>query len=167
MLQFRPEARSSSGMVTRILGAPIPIDANGQAQYTTTPTGLARGTRSITAVYANDISLSGGTSPVLSQVVNRASTTTSITSSINPALVGQTVTFTTTVAAVTPGIGTPTGTVRFYVDGVNVSSRTLSGGQATYMTSALTLGDHTITASYTQSGNFASSTSPEYIETVQ
>ena len=46
-------------------------------------------------------------------VVSQTSTTTSLTSSANPSVFGQSVTFTATVAAVSPGSGTPTGTVNF------------------------------------------------------
>ena len=47
-----------------------------------------------------------------------APTTTTLTSSVNPALVGQTITYTATVAP-TSGSGVPTGTVTFY-DGTTV-----------------------------------------------
>src|SRR5271157_3735824 len=46
-------------------------------------------------------------------VVSQSSTTTTLTSSANPSATGSSVTFTATVAAVSPGSGTPTGSVTF------------------------------------------------------
>ena len=56
----------------------------------------ATGTNSITATYLGDANFAGSTSSVLSQVVNTAPTTTSVTSSLNPSVTGQSVTFTGT-----------------------------------------------------------------------
>jgi hypothetical protein len=75
-------------------------------------------------------------------------TTTGVTSSADPSVFGQTVTFTATVS--TAGLGTPTGTVQFF-DGPNPIGGAVTlnaSGQATLMTSALSVGDHTITAQY-------------------
>ena len=59
---------------------------------------------------------------------------------------GQTVEFTATVSTQS---GTPTGSVQFEIDGHNVGSPiTLSGGTASFSTSALNAIDHTITAVY-------------------
>ena len=68
-------------------------------------------------------------------------------------------------ATVTPttGTGTPTGSVNFYVDGSTTAAGTgtLSGGSYTfnYNPSALTAGNHTITATYEGDSTFATSTS--------
>jgi len=78
----------------------------------------------------------------------KRTTTTALASSANPSTVGQSVTFTATVAR-QHGTGTPTGTVQFKVDGVNSGTPvTLVGGQATKALSNLTAGSHTITAVY-------------------
>ncbi|MBK5287082.1 MAG: right-handed parallel beta-helix repeat-containing protein, partial [Acidimicrobiia bacterium] len=55
--------------------------------------------------------------------------------------------------------GTPTGTVTFADGGVVMGTGTLTGGQASLTTSALSVGTHTVTAAYAASGNFAASTS--------
>ncbi|MBK6725331.1 MAG: Ig-like domain repeat protein [Acidobacteria bacterium] len=50
--------------------------------------------------------------------VSKANTTTTVTAApASPSVFGQSVTFTATVAVVAPGVGTPTGTVSFNIDG--------------------------------------------------
>jgi hypothetical protein len=68
---------------------------NGVASYTTTK--LAVGTASITAEYEGGTSFDTSTSAAISQVVNQASTTTTLVSSVNPSNSGQSVTFTATL----------------------------------------------------------------------
>lgn len=51
--------------------------------------GWGAGTRSITAVYGGNTNFLAGTSVVLTQVVNRAQTALALTSSANPATVGN------------------------------------------------------------------------------
>jgi hypothetical protein len=88
-----------------------------------------------------------------------AATTTTLTASANTINVGQSVTFTATVAPQS-GSGTPTGSVNF-LDGTTViGSGTLNGsGVATYSTSSLTAGSQSISAGYQGDSNFAASTS--------
>ena len=76
-------------------------------------------------------------------------------------------TFTATVTANSPGSGTPTGTVTFY-DGTNVLGiGTLnSSGKATFTTSALAVGRHSITAVYGGNTNYTTSTSSALTQTV-
>jgi hypothetical protein len=69
-------------------------------------------------------------------------------SSLNPSIQGQSVQFTATVSPVPPGSGTPIGSVSFLDGGSPLGSAPLSGGVATYSTTALGTGTHTITASY-------------------
>ena len=72
--------------------------SSGQATVSTST--LAAGTHSITAVYGADANYLASTSAVLSEVINQAktSTTTTVTSSANPVVTGQSVVFTATVA---------------------------------------------------------------------
>ncbi|HST78919.1 MAG TPA: Ig-like domain-containing protein, partial [Verrucomicrobiae bacterium] len=91
-------------------------------------------------------------------------TTTSVTSSANPSLTGQSVTFTATVSSTSPGA--PSGTVSF-LDGANsIGSGTLSAGKATLTTSALSAGSHSITAKYSGDSTFGTSTSAALAQTV-
>jgi hypothetical protein len=86
--------------------------SGGVASFTTTK--LAAGTLSITAEYEGNVSFTSSTSAPLSQVVNQASATLTLASSLNPSTYKQTVTFTATV---TPQFGgTVTGTVTFTSD---------------------------------------------------
>ncbi len=84
-------------------------------------------------------------------------TTTAVSSSTNPSVSGQSVSFT---ANVTASSGTPTGTVQFTIDGSNFGSAvTLASGSATSGgTSTLSVGTHTVTAVYSGSAGFLGST---------
>jgi hypothetical protein len=88
-------------------------------------------------------------------VVSKASTAGALSSSANPSLPDQAVTFSLTLSAVAPGAGTPTGTVQFEVDGAAAGAPvSLSGGAASYMTTNLTHGSHTVSGQYTGDTNF-------------
>ena len=135
----------------------------GSATFTTST--LTVGTHSITAVYSGDVNFTGSTSPALSQVVNQAASTTSVVSSVNPSAVGQAVTFTATVKPATSG--TPTGTVTFNDSATVLGTGKLKAGKATFTTSALAVGSHSITASYGGDANFTASTSAPFTQTVK
>jgi uncharacterized repeat protein (TIGR03803 family) len=81
-------------------------------------------------------------------------TTTTLTSSRNPSVVGQSVTFTATVTG-----NSPTGTVEFFVGSTGLGSRPLSNGGAALSTPRLVAGTHSITAVYSGDANNAPSTS--------
>ena len=85
-----------------------------------------------------------------------ASSTTALSVSINPSVVGSSLTFT---AAVTGTAGTPNGTVTFKDGSTTLGTGSLTAGVATYATSALTIGSHSITAVYSGDSNFNGSTS--------
>jgi hypothetical protein len=127
------------------------LNAGGVATFSTG--GLAVGTHSLTAAYSG-----GTTSNPLSQAVTKAASLTTLSSSANPALVGQTVTFTATVAVVAPGVGTPTGSVTFNDGNTVLAAVPLSGtGSATYQISGLSAGAHSVSASYQGDTNIAPS----------
>jgi len=77
---------------------------------------LTGGAHTITASYEGDSNFAASTAAALSQVVGTATTTTTVTSSGSPSVVGAAVTYTATVADGSSGF-TPTGTVSFS-DGV-------------------------------------------------
>src|ERR1700728_736603 len=84
-------------------------------------------------------------------------TTTAVNSSSNPSSFGQSVTFTATVTPQVPG--NPTGTVTFTDGATQLGQVTLADGVAAYTTSALGIGSHSITASYSGDSNDGVSTS--------
>lgn len=133
----------------------------GKATFTTST--LAPGTHSITAVYAGDSNFTGSTSSALSQVVNKAASTTTVTSSLNPSTWGAMVTFTATVKS---SGGTPAGSVSFLDGTTTLATRTLSAGQATYSAKTLAVGGHSITAVYAGNADFNGSTSSILHQTV-
>ena len=134
------------------------LGSNGQATFSTST--LAIGSHTITTTYGGDINFNGsnGTLNPNQQVISNIGTTpttTTLLSSQNPSSVGQPVTFTATV---TGNGGTPTGAVTFFVDGGAGTPVALSGGQAAFTTSSLSIGTHNITATYGGDANFAGST---------
>jgi hypothetical protein len=89
------------------------------------------------------------------QVVSKATTTTTLASSLNPSKVGQSVTFT---ASVTPQSGgTVTGPVSFYDGTTLLKNVSVIGGAAKCTTKTLTSGSHTITATYNGNTSFTGS----------
>jgi YVTN family beta-propeller protein len=137
------------------------LNSSGVATLATSA--LTAGTHSLTAQYGGDTNFSASTSAALSQAV--LGTTTTGLSPLTAASYGTPVTCTATVKP--GGGGTLTGTVMF-LDGTTVlGTRTLNGsGVATFTTSTLTVGTHSITAKYNGSANFAGSTSAAGTETI-
>jgi hypothetical protein len=90
-------------------------------------------------------------------------TSTVLTSSLNPSNVNQSVTLTAAVAA---SKGIPTGTVTFQDGTSTLGTVALSNGTATFTTSSLAAGTHSITAAYSADSNFAGSTSSVLTQTV-
>ncbi|HEY6193143.1 MAG TPA: Ig-like domain repeat protein, partial [Bacteroidota bacterium] len=142
---------------------------NGSGQATFDTSGLVAGSHSITVTYNGDSKYLASISSAVNQNVNNANTTTGLTSSLNPSCSGQSVTFTATVTPVAPGGGTPDGNVDFK-DGTTVIGNNigLSGGQATFTTSALSAAAHSMTAVYKPlaQSSFNASTSTVVTQTV-
>jgi hypothetical protein len=116
------------------------------------------GTKTITATDTTTSSITGTASVVVS-----GNTTTALTSSLNPSLVGQSVTFTANVTSTTTGA--ITGTVTFKDGATTIGTGTL-GSPATFSTSSLGQGAHSITAVYNGTANFNTSTSGVVTQTV-
>lgn len=120
-------------------------------------TSLPVGTYSIYAVYSGDTSYAASTSNTIPLTVTAAPTTTTISPLTATLTTQQSQAFTATVATAS---GTPTGTVQFYVDGTaSGSAIALSGLTATSAAITFTTGTHTVTATYSGSTVFGSSTS--------
>jgi hypothetical protein len=141
---------------------------------------LTVGQHVISVNYSGDASYNPSNSPLsgasaLTQTVNKAATTTSISSSANQSNVGQQVTLTAVVAVVAPGSGVPTGSVQF----INTSSQPLAtvlgtspltvspapgGGSGNVYTAAISLsnlpqGNPTIIARYSGDNGYLGSDS--------
>jgi CSLREA domain-containing protein len=87
--------------------------------------------------------------------VNQAASTTTLAVSGTTIGAGGTLMLTATVASTTTG--TPTGTVSFYDGSTLLDTATLSAGVATYSTTSLATGSHTLTAVYSGDINFTAS----------
>jgi hypothetical protein len=125
----------------------------GKAKFTTTT--LPVGTASVTAVYAGNASFQTSTSAALNQVVSQASTTTTLSSSLNPSTAGTAVSFTATVAGQFGG--TVAGSVTFLDGTTMLKTVALSAGTAKFTTITLASGTHGITANYSGNASFTTS----------
>lgn len=144
-----------TGSVTFYDGAsPLGTTTLSSGQASLAVSTLAVGTHSITAAYAGDGTLTASTSSILNQTVNKDPTSTSLSSSANPAKFGQTVTFTATVSP-----SAATGTVAFKNGSTVMATVALNSGQAQFSTS-FKQGTYSITAVYSGDSAFAASTSP-------
>ena len=131
--------------------------ATRTATCTTAALGIAQ--HSITAIYSGDANVVGSSAATpLTQTVNKAAVATTLGASANPSAAGQAVTFSATVAAAAPGAGTPSGTVTFRNGATIIGTGRLSTSNGatvgTFTTSGLTVGQHTISASFGGDGNF-------------
>jgi hypothetical protein len=130
--------------------------------------GFAVGTHMLTATYSGDMTHLGSTSTAVTVVVlpvAKTQTVTMLTSSVDPATIGQSVILTANVVAT--GAAAPTGVVTFLDGSTVLGAKTLVGsGVASFSTSSLSVGVHAITASYAGDVNSAASVSTVLTETV-
>ena len=152
-----------TGTVTFFSGATAlgtgTIQTVGVSQVATlTANGLDAGTYALSARYEAATGFAASKSLDVSYVVNKATSTTTLATSTSSATVGSPVTLTATVTS--PG-GAPTGTVAFFDNGVQIGTgplATVSGQQqASFVTSALVVGSHPITAQFLGAANFTGS----------
>ncbi|MBA0085126.1 MAG: Ig-like domain repeat protein, partial [Acidobacteria bacterium Pan2503] len=178
MVPAAPTVSLSVPQTTCAASAPQQVCATYRSTFTVSTTTNASTSPSITATGActnsgNTVTMTSGTGTCIltaswpadvnyiaataTQMINAAtaSSTTTLSSSFNPAIVGQSVTFTAAVTSLIPG--TPTGTVTFYDGATSLGSSSLA--QATISTISLSAGTHSITATYGGDANYASSAS--------
>lgn len=134
----------------------------GLAKFTAAT--LAVGAHSITATYAGNGNYNPSGPAKATQTVVKAASSTSVTSSLNPSKHGQSVTFTATAKSSTTG--TPTGSVTFKDGATVLATKTLAVGKATFATTTLTVGTHSITVVYGGDVHFNGNTSPILKQTV-
>ncbi len=140
-------------------GTPVALVA-GQATSLQTSS-LSTGNHTIGAVYSGSGDHLGSTASTVTQVVDKAATTTSLTASPSPTVAGQAVTFTAHVDVVAPGVGTLAGGVQFNVDGEPFGTAVPlgAGDNATLTISNLSVANHDVVAVYNGNADFASSSS--------
>jgi hypothetical protein len=160
----------------------IGLDETGNGFFTTSI--LSIGSHLIYAVYSgNDIYLedsSNASSDVntkgnkfndVDALVISTSTSTSISSSRNPSVAGQQITFTATVASPYPESNAlvPGGTVIFNIDGIDQDPAPLSGNgvKAFLDISSLSIGSHIVKATYLGDGNYKASSSGSITQVVE
>ncbi len=147
--------------------AGIALDATGGVYIA----GLAESTNYPVTVGAFQISNHGAGTAAANAFITKfssaATTITSLASSANPQNAGSPVTFTATVSP-TSGTAVPTGNVVFLVDSSNVATVSLNASaQASYSTSALAAGTHSVVALYGGSLSFGGSTSTTLTESIK
>ncbi|MBZ5625107.1 MAG: Ig-like domain repeat protein, partial [Acidobacteriia bacterium] len=133
--------------------------SGGSASLTTAQ--LAVGSHTLTAGYSANAGYGASTSPAITQTVNKASTSIVLSSSLNPATTGQSVAF---AAIVTPSAAT--GSVQF-MDGASLLATVqMTGATASFASTTLSAGSHSITAVYSGDTNCNPVTSAVLTETV-
>ncbi|SNT34940.1 Polygalacturonase [Granulicella rosea] len=158
-----------TGTVTFILDgvyqAPVTM-SGGTASIS--PVGLAVGSHSIAAQYSGDSTFgSANTSAASNVTVGKATTATGLQVTTQTAVQGTSITLTATTAATPTGAIAPSGTVNFLNGIVLLGSSTLnSNGVATFTTSALPVGNDSITAAFPATASFATSTSVPTVITI-
>src|SRR5439155_12524725 len=127
------------------------VDAAGKASFTIAT--LSVGSHTITAAYSDGTSY-GPSNNTVAQTVNIAPTTTGVSSSLNPSTFSQAVTFTATVTS--GGSAVTTGSVTFKEGATVLSGPTAvdATGKASFTVATLAVGNHTITAAYSDGPNF-------------
>ena len=127
-------------------------DVNGVATITVST--LPLGPNSITASSPSNAIYNSATSPATTVNVAKAAGSISLISSVNPASAGQSITFTAVTNAGASGSVTfLDGTTVLGVGAINAA------GIATFTTSSLAIGSHSITASFAGDTNFTGATS--------
>jgi len=140
---------------TTVLAANVPLDGAGRAVYTSPA--LTADNHFITALYSGDGRFNAG-SAGLNQRIHPAASATTLTATPNPSNPGQAVAFTAATTGTPAGSGAPTGFVTFQEGNTVLAQVFLSAsGSATFSTSALALGNHTISAFYVSDSVFAAS----------
>jgi len=163
-ITWAPPAAITYG--TALSATQLDATANVAGTFAYTPgsgTVLAAGTQTLSVTFAptNTIDYTTATGTV-QLMVSQATTAVTVTSSADPSAFGSPVRFTATI---TPA--TATGTATFTDGSTSLGTVAISGGLATYSTSALSVGSHSIVAAYSGDSNDSGSTSSVLTQTVQ
>jgi len=139
------------------------LPANGVAQFTISS--LSLGSHAISANYNGDSNFSSSTAATLTETINQASTTVTVTSGTNPSAFDQAVTFTVKIQPSSGG--TPTGTVTLLDGSSSLGSTPLpTSGVVQFTFATLLVGSHSITATYSGDNDFLAGASAALGQTV-
>lgn len=127
---------------------------NSSGVATLTRSTLSADLYPLNAVYLGDTNNLGSTSPVFNQTVQQVTSSATLTSSPNPSIAGQSVTFT---ADITSPTVVPAGPVTFTQGKTTLATVELMKGKATFTTSTLPAGSNMITVTYPWNSDIASS----------
>jgi hypothetical protein len=138
---------------TANLGSPVTV-TNGTASFATTA--LPVGTNSLTAVFTgSSANIQGSTSPAVSYVVQTpVATPTTTALAVNPS--GSVAQFSTVTLSATVAPASAAGSIQF-LDGANPLGApvAVSGGSASFSTSTLAVGSHSLKAHFTPANTAA------------
>ena len=164
--QVSSQYGTPTGSVTFSAGPRIlaTVDLNGAGLATATIPTLGAGTYTIVATYTADTRFQPSSSNTVQEVVNGAQTATSLTAAPNPALYGQPVVVSVRVQN-TGGSRLPAGTVQLADGATPLGAATITAGAGSFTTSALSIGKHTITATFQGDGD-SNTSQGSTIETV-
>jgi hypothetical protein len=167
-VSFSDDGTPIAGCTSEPLNEGSPDTATCPTQHPSTA-----GSDEITATYSGDSNYGESTSSALTETTPKDTTSTAVSASDGGSGVAEApVTYTAAVSVISPGTGTPTGTVSFSDNSVPIvgcTSEPLNEGSpdtATCPTQHLSSpGSEEITATYTGDPNYAESTSPAFTET--
>jgi ELWxxDGT repeat protein len=127
---------------------------------------VAQGAHSLQAVYTGDGTFDESISVPVTVTAGPSGTTLGLTTTDATADPGQSVTFTATITAMLSAPQPPTGSVSFFDGTTFLGTGFVTAGVATYQTSTLAAGTHTITAVYGGDTTYSPSSSAPLTETV-
>jgi hypothetical protein len=154
-----------TGIVTLFEGSTIVGNAtlvNGTASLSVSSQVV--GAHSITAKYQGSLKFNPSMSAPINQVVNMALTTTSVASSLNPAGIHKSVTYTATMTGQYGGA--VAGTVMFQDGGSTIATVAVANNRAAFSATYTRGGIHAISAVYSGNANNVASTSATLTEYV-
>lgn len=159
MVTARESFAMPTGSVEFLVDTAPPVRAtlvSGRAHYAISS--LAAGPHAVVARYLGDAVFEPSASTPAIHVVGQAPTQTTLTSDTNPASPNALVTFSANVVAASGSAITPSGQVRFVLDGKPIATVALDGGRASHA-ARLSAGSHQIVVSFLGSANHAPSDS--------
>ena len=127
------------------------LDPSGQATLSVST--LVAGPHYLMGTYAGDANFTGNSTPSFNEVVNRATTTVTVSLSPSRPSAGEPVIISAVVTPVDP----PTGTVTFLDNGIVLGTSLLDAGATARLTATIGVGSNLISADYGGDANYLGS----------